>query len=176
LRGLTTLLGIPSSSGELRGRQAPELKTDHVASFGASVLWRASVSTVFPDVSLGRYEEQFRQYLLGNTPFVPNAGIVVQLIEAPTAPIDETIFGPQELAADDPYHKVYRFALWGMLYFIAVGEVVPNSWLELCVACWGRVLVGPCTPMVNAALMSFATAEPKGKLAREGSRPTIGSS
>lgn len=167
LMQLAPLVDIPALK-ELRGYDGSAMNTDFIVAFAASVIWRASVSTVFPDVTLGaRYEEEFRLYLEGKTSFPENARVVLQLIDGSEAPIDEIIISPQTIKSE-PYH-IHRFTIAGMMFLVPVGGSLASTstFTQLCLSRTKRLVVGPGTPLLKAVGETLGAAQRKGKLARK---------
>jgi len=102
--------------------------------FGASVIWRASVSTVVPGCSLGaKYTEEFRQYLFGVADFPVRAASIVWFYDVArsekrdygavmTTPVSER-FGA--------YHR-HDVLICGTNFRLFVGGRIPESAELMC--------------------------------------------
>jgi len=106
-------------------------KVDQYLYFAASVFWRASAHSwkmgnePVGQISLGtEYQEQFRLYLLGQTPFPQNARIVVHVSSETQPDLMTTVF-PCTTRVDGVYR--HKFYIPGLLFILFLGEDVPRQ-------------------------------------------------
>lgn len=101
--------------------------------FGASVVWRASISRQIPNCGLGeKYEEQFRSFLNDEAPFAEGAACCVAFHDIA---IGEHHFA--SVTATPVTRRVERFHLttfpiFGLQYYFAVGANVDDAWRGIC--------------------------------------------
>ena len=110
--------------------QATAVEVEQLTYFGASVFWRAAArSWAFlrgkpVRLSLGPYEERFRQFLLGTEIFP--AGVCLFVILVTDTTYDSTLYPPQELERRDTY-RCYQFKIPGLFFQAVVGSRIPNG-------------------------------------------------
>ena len=115
----------------------PEIDIEKLIYFGASIFWRASVVD-WPMgkkkiwlVNLGPvYEEQFRQYLNGESGFPVNAAIWVAVVRS-ESPAPLINFPVDEIKGK--YHQ-HHFDIFGLSYFLYVGSSLPDEITRYCAA------------------------------------------
>jgi hypothetical protein len=105
--------------------------------FAASVVWRASKSTVhFPGISLGPYEAAFGAYLLDENPGTPLpdcARLLVQFIDVQTSPrVDRVVVAPS--CSREGSYRVHHFAMFGMWFQMMVGGAIYPAFDEICLS------------------------------------------
>ena len=100
--------------------------------FGVSVFWRASVAP-WKDrgrnlrlISLGRYEEEFRRYLLGEVQFPAKAALILH-ISKEVVP-EMTVAFPRT-NRDFGFFR-HKFYVPGLLFIMYVGNRMPDSAVE----------------------------------------------
>ncbi|XXY13356.1 hypothetical protein WME88_34355 [Sorangium sp. So ce216] len=139
---------------------------DDIGPFALSVIWRASVSTKFPDVTLGdRYNEVFRQYLLGNTGAPRSVRLLVHILDIASGPrADRYVIQPESRRSGA--HHVHQFAVFGFHFFIVVGNRTPTIYDRVDFLSKKRVLVSNGESVLRS-VSTVAKARPrKGKLAQ----------
>lgn len=94
---------------------------EEAARFPASVFWRASVSTKYPDVSLGSYEERFRRYLLSDSSDLGTARLVVNIIDHN----DLACVASHPHASNEGGYHLHQFTVPGLRFSLLVGARVP---------------------------------------------------
>jgi hypothetical protein len=113
------------------------IDTTSLGYFALSVLWRASVhdwtflGNKTSSVTLGRYEEILRKYLLGVTPFPTKA---VVMITACTDRLSQEVFYEPTtvvMRRHQPYHT-YGFLARGIHFQIFLGATIPWPVRQLC--------------------------------------------
>lgn len=117
--------------------QIPQIDINKLIYFGASVFWRASVAEWTMSgkkvqlIRLGaKYEEQFRQYLNGESGFPDNAAIWVAVVRSESPPplinfpVGESV---------GKYHR-HSFNVLGLDYFLYVGGNLPEEITRHCAA------------------------------------------
>jgi hypothetical protein len=111
-------------------------EVDRLVYFGASVFWRASVSSFRnlgspgPLISLGRYEEDFRRFLLGLAEFPQNSAIWVAVSNTPSpAPVMNF---PISQRVDSYYQHIFEIP--GMSFLLFVGNQLTKHIREFCAA------------------------------------------
>ncbi len=168
---LDSVLLLPD--GDLDGFRVadgtPLPEPEKIVLFATSVVWRASVSTRFPKVSLGsRYEQDFREYLQGKATMPSNVRLLVQLIDPKAGPRSDRLVVHPESKRDGGHH-VHQFAVFGMHFYVAVGGQLPTICDQFCFAKTKRVLVSDGRMLLGPAAKSATSAQHKGKLAKRGS-------
>jgi len=102
---------------------------DQLLYFGASVFWRASVGRWkdrdrnLPLISLGRYEEEFRRYLLGEAPFPQKVALILHISKE--AQPDMTVAFPCT-NRDSGFFR-HKFYVLGLSFIMYVGNRMPES-------------------------------------------------
>ncbi len=105
---------------------------DQLLYFGASVFWRASVARWkdrdrnLRPISLGRYEEEFRRYLLGEVQFPAKAALILH-ISKEVVPEMTVAFPCTNRDSGFFRHKFY---VPGLLFIMYVGNRMPDSAVE----------------------------------------------
>ncbi len=136
----TLALASPDPAFESRtvfsAQAIPQIDLDKLVYFGASIFWRASVADwalgrkTAELMRLGKYEEQFRQFLLGVAEFPANAVIWVAVVRSERpAPV---IFYPTGERVHG-YHR-HTFDVLGLSYMLYVGNRLPQEIRRLCAA------------------------------------------
>lgn len=132
--------------------------------FGASLFWRAGVSSEIPEVSLGPYESQLREYLLGDV-LPPNSYMVLELIqEDADEPANQfvcLISGQRT-----KYYHIHRGAVFGLVYNLFVGNVPPD-FAQYCLFRTERAVVSPARRLRQDVSVPFVAAPRVGALARQ---------
>ncbi|WP_437671560.1 hypothetical protein [Sorangium sp. So ce131] len=151
--------------GETVGASISKLDVDALAKFGASVFWRASVCSKLPHTHLGKYEDEFRNYLYDQGTFPENARLILHLLRGtPDGPTDQTL-GLVGSTRANGYH-MHSFFVFGLWYTLFVGQRSPPSCDKLCLVRTGRVMVGRSNDMLLGIGVPLVTAPRKGKLAK----------
>jgi len=141
------------------------LDTKMIVQFAASVFWRASVSARFPNMSLGRYEDQFRAFLHGTGDFPSDARLVLSIISTKGPPIDRVTTMPAGGRAD-AYHYEHVFVVAGLHFLLAVGGKLPPAFDLFCLSRSPLALVTSSGGIHDRLMSLGATAKAKGALAR----------
>jgi hypothetical protein len=100
--------------------------------------WRLLKSGLPYRIALGPYEEQFREYLLGEAPFPPSAALWVWVARHET---------PSRAATPPDSHRVgqchiHFFDVPGVRFFLIIGRTIPEYARLVC------VLNGPDQPIL----------------------------
>lgn len=141
--------------------------------FAASIFWRASVHRwrtgmrTLDSVSLGdKYEEQFRQYLMGEEEF-PCRATVWTAISRSVNP-DNVAFVPTKGRQEGYF--CHRFSIPGIVFFMYVGKMVPQLFLNMGLPKGGLVyVVDHADSIVRRDSMEvLKTAKPLGRLLKTG--------
>ena len=126
---------VPSSTSPTKlyfASNIPEINVSAIAYFAASVFWRGSIHHWNTDgtipVSLGRFQEKFRHYLLGTAAFPDNCRLSVVVRERCT--IDRLASPPSGGTIGN--FQIYRFPMPGLAFGIAIGEAFPPESLTTC--------------------------------------------
>lgn len=156
-----------ASNGEHTLADAAALDAATIARFASSVIWRASVSATFDQVSLGgKYEQVLAQYLLDDAASFPaNAALLVELYNPVKRPRIDRAVVPPESTKDTGYH-VHQFCLFGMWFRLLVGGGIPAGNLTFCLARTGCVLLSDGRRLLESIAASARKAATKGRLAR----------
>jgi hypothetical protein len=121
---------LVSESVDFDAYSGPESSKDIVAStlyFAASVIWRAAVAqweiagNPAPKVKLGKYEHEFRKYLLGRAPFPKRTLMFLGISDLPCP---ENIMTPPVTIHANGYHR-HKFTIPGVLFILLVGNRLP---------------------------------------------------
>lgn len=111
------------------GTRNPALNTDALRHFAVGVFWKASVTAWHTPVGhvsvrnpLGSiYEESFRQYLIGRSPFPNSARLMIWLCAESDPPV--IVVFPDTKRCHG-YHA-HRFFVPGLCFHMLVGRVLP---------------------------------------------------
>ena len=143
---------------------------DHIVYFAASVLWRGCLMT--GDCKLGPYEPKFRQYLLGETGFPPEAALSLGLFEH-SPHIDARGWVSEPASTKAKIGWLHGFLLAGLAFRCWVGKAVPSEWQQVSLAGPNPKkyvsIVKPeeCGDFLAAVEMAVS-AKHRGKLAKQG--------
>lgn len=149
--------GSPTAEGPLLDRHA-------VSRFAASVVWRASVSSLYPRVSLGSYELAFQEYLLGRSPFPSGARLVVELIRSISGPqVERAVVLP--MMANQGGHKTHEFGVCGFWFRLFVGRRLPDEVEPASFVDTGRVVLSDGARLRDALRTAVQSSERRGQLA-----------
>jgi hypothetical protein len=138
--------------------------------FGASVLWRGSVAKCLPACDLGsKYEESFRRYLMGESPFPSCAGCFLVFYDRPTNQggyLGSICFTPFSIRQSG--HHLHRFILFGLEFYFAVGNRLPEWCKTGCFATSAGhdVILAPQEKLLEGPALWMAQARVGRKLAR----------
>jgi|SRR5882724_4235406 len=104
-----------------------------LTNFAVGVFWKASVhpwrgGRTTPQIELGDYREQFRQFLTHKSKFPDHACLSVLIASPGKAVIG---FNLPELRRKQPYHQ-YLFHIPGMVFILAVGKRINAAQKEMC--------------------------------------------
>lgn len=105
-----------------------DVKSDQIAYFAASVIWRGCVMT--GGCNLGRYELKFRQYLLGTTGFPPEVAISVGIFEN-SPNIDTRGWVSEPTSTKTSIGWLHGFLIAGLAYRCWVGKNIPPLWRQI---------------------------------------------
>jgi hypothetical protein len=148
------------------------LDTDMLCLFVSSVIWRASVSEhVVPNLSLGVYEEPFRQYLLGQGGFPSDAHLVAYLQKPPKTDLPPAN-GFATLATQEQGvgYCSYKFGLFGATFELCVGERIPDNFKMFCLARTRRVCAFPSDRLMQELGEMIVKSPPRGAFMRRQGR------
>lgn len=127
-------LGQADGAVIVSGNAAPDVRTDALTYFAASVFWRASAhSWKTGDASLHvplgpSTEEAFRTYLLDRGPWPSRAALWLHVTTGLDVPF---VIFPYTDTINLPV-GIIRFAVPGMLYDLFLGESIPRAILNHC--------------------------------------------
>lgn len=140
----------------------------------ASVVWRGSVCSELPP-SLGKYEEEFRLFLLGKREFPSNAEVTMGILgtrRTQGVPEMYQVLLLPWMARMGECH-LHRFFLCGCLFGIWVGSHRPESLNDQGLVRGSRPLVSveAHDRLAEQLRDSVASSRPKGKLANQRTTP-----
>lgn len=154
---------------EMAVADASALDVAQLVRFGASVVWRASASRTMEKVDLGpTHSERIAAFLLGSetAPLPDTAFLLVELISPDDdLPIDEVIIPPYGGMNDEIFLQ-YRFALFGMVFYLIAGNLVPRGFDAACLARTGRVILSDGRRLLPDIAEMFGKALANGGLRR----------
>ena len=179
----TRLLEIGPVRGNVKKFAAFEVAGDSqidrekIAYFGASVIWRAAVHQwnmpAGPPkrISLNRYEEPLRRYLMGETPFPDEAAMLAFVSPSTDEMNNKFVTFPWLWKRDGGFHR-FKFVVPGITYLLCVGKMVPAEFRDSCASksANGAIFMTPATDEANlqSNLGMLRTSQRVGKLARTG--------
>ncbi|MFZ6745962.1 hypothetical protein ACO0LC_22280 [Undibacterium sp. JH2W] len=146
-----------------------EIDTEKLSYFAISIIWRSCF--IAGGCSLGKYQEQFRKYLIGKDEFPHFAALTMTIIKpSETAGGDVNNMYTQPSSGRDGLLWFHGFSLFGLMFRCFVGKTLESDWKEqVC-------LVGP-NPKKYALLQTsnqcadhrsavdtLLNAQPRGKL------------
>jgi hypothetical protein len=113
------------------GRATAAVEVEKLTYFAASVFWRAAIHDWQFEERLVfcRYQEEFRQYLLGEADFPQNAALIIHVSDTPK-PLAIATF-PVGGKIDGTYYR-YDFRLPGLLFTLFLGQRMPRAARILC--------------------------------------------
>jgi hypothetical protein len=125
----------------------PEVNIEALSYFAASIFWRGSIHPWNDDgsipVRLGPFQEQFRQYLVGQQAFPKDASLWVVVREGKE--IDRLTYAPIG-ARQDKFHA-YKFPMPGFAFSMLVSKNIPTNHRERC------FVHGPGNPIIVTTLI-----------------------
>lgn len=142
--------------------------------FAASIFWRASVhrwklgSKPVGKISLGKYEEQFRLYLLNEASFPKNARLQVHVSTGSPSDLLTTVFPYTQRV--EQLHR-HQFYIPGILFLLFIGGKISRD-IDLCALNGSQPQIMWLAPFENTAVFRGAmelvrTTKPAGKLRRK---------
>jgi hypothetical protein len=157
------------SATPLRAALPGRLNLQELLYFAASVIWRASVSTVIENCNLGpRYNDEFRHYLLGSGAFPCNAACVLTLHDRPLASGFELgrFFSIPSSERHVGYHA-HQLVIFGARFNLLVGGILPG-FARLCIAraVEPMVILAPHDALFDQLGPWLEAQKPKGAIAR----------
>lgn len=159
-------------------RELGSVSREDAIYLAASVVWRGSVcSQLTPN--LGKYEDEFRRFLLGEAAFPQNAEVMLSILgeqKSERFPEMYQVLVPPWMEREGGCH-FHRFILCGCLFAVWVGARLPTT-LEYHGLVRGSqplVLVGNHDGVVQLLAEQVASSRPKGKLARSRNTPRLSS-
>lgn len=125
------------SRDDLVTADASALDVTALVRFAVSVAWRASESSELPGVSLGRYADAARVFLLGDGEDVTTmpewCRVSLALVTPPAGlPIAEVIIPPYSGRLPGGRGHRHAFALFGMCFDVLVGGAAELVFSEIC--------------------------------------------
>lgn len=146
-----------------------KIDTEKLSLFAISMIWRSSV--MHRSCRLGRYEEEFRKYLLNEIPFSSNAILTIRILK-PSVTLN---ISPQNFVAEPCsirenstwYHK---FRICGLDFRCVIGKAISPEQKKICLAGQGSkkyavVLALDQSTDFMDELDSLIRATPRGRLA-----------
>jgi len=125
----------------------PEINISALAYFAASIFWRGSINRWNDDgsipVSLGPFQEQLRQYLMGLLAFPQDCSLSVVVREGKE--IDRLTYAP--IGKREGNFHVYKFPIPGLGFSLVVSKNTPQNYREQC------FVHGPGNPIVVTPLI-----------------------
>jgi hypothetical protein len=101
--------------------------------FGASVVWRASISAETDRCHLGAvYDEQFRSYLNGEAPFPPGAACCVAFHDLPIGEQHVASVTSTPVTRRLARYHLTMFPIFGLQFWFPVGSRVDQAWRGAC--------------------------------------------
>ncbi len=160
----TRVIQIDSRLG-LKVGDASNLDVEKIVRFAASVIWRASISTIFPGTTLGaKYNQEFANYLLKKTQFPIQACLLVDLINPKNIPqVDWVVVYPGS-KKNGPYH-CHQFHVFGIWFRLFVAGQFPASLTKFSFLEKKRVLISDGVRLLNFVEPVVKQASLKGRLA-----------
>jgi hypothetical protein len=129
------------------GAGIPEVNVAALTYFAASMFWRFSAHPWKTDggysVKLGPFEDQFRQYLLGQASFPGDAVLWVTVRD--TSPISHLTYIPTGERIGNMH--AHRFPMPGFAFTLYVGKNVPLEYRNLC------FVRGPGNPICQSSII-----------------------
>jgi hypothetical protein len=156
------------SDGDLTTVDVSAYDPARLGRFGASVIYRAAVSTLFSDVRLGeRYQPVIADYLLrDDAPFPACASLYLELFRTRELPVDKVVAAPSSERKNG--HYLHSFTAFGMAFKLSIGGGLPELYSEICVARTGRAVRSDGEHAVRNIAAAFAGIRARGRLARMG--------
>lgn len=139
----------------------PEINISALAYFAASIFWRGSIHPWNDDgsipVSLGPFQEQFRQYLMGLQAFPKDSSLWVVVREG--TEIDRLTYAP--IGKREGNFHVYKFPMPGLGFSLVVSKNIPQNYREKC------FVHGPGNPIVVTTIIEKFLMDDVVKMGRE---------
>jgi hypothetical protein len=158
---------LPTPSGtHWQLGDASALDCASISHFAASVIWRASVSSLYKGHTLGdKYNKDFAAYLLGEKGFPRNAVLIVETIEPQDLPRVDRLVVPPEMTRIGSCH-LHQFCTFGLWFRMMVGNVLPPEVASVSFVDKKLVLRSNGLAVLEAVAAQAKAAVPKGKLAK----------
>ncbi len=154
-----------------RAREFGSVSMDDAIYLAASVIWRGSVTSRL-SLNLGKYQEAFRRFLMGEATFPGKAEVMLSVLgdkKTDYFPEMYQVLVPPWATRSGRCH-MHRFLLCGCLFVVWVGGELPLLSRDHGLVRGVRpfVLVGDHDSAVQLLAEQILSSEPKGKLARSG--------
>lgn len=166
------------SSGDLTMFETaglPDVDREKLVYFGTSVIWRGAVhkwhmpSGDPVPICLGRYEDDFRRYLLGEAGFPQSAVMLVSVAASMDEMKNKSFTFPWLFKRENGHHQL-KVVAPGITYQLFVGNVLPPAPRKMCTlrSKAGFVYMSKRTDDVNLQgnLEMLKTSKRVGKLAK----------
>jgi len=144
----------------------PDINTDALAYFGASVFWRGAARNwhiqrkLLMATSLGTsYQEQFRRFLLGQSVF-PNLAVMVVVVSRNPEPALATMF-PTAFRQDSYFR--HSFHVPGIAFHLFLGRQIPAHFPKLCLVHSPHRMIYSSTRIDELVLRNMADLIPNSR-------------
>ncbi len=143
--------------------RTPDINTDALVYFASSVFWRGAARNwhikrkLLMATSLGAtYQEQFRQFLLGQSVF-PNLAVMVVVVSRNPEPALATMF-PIAFRQDSYFHHCFHVP--GIAFHIFLGQQIPAHFPKLCLVHSPRRMIYSSSTIDELVLRNMADLIP----------------
>lgn len=119
LQILKTNISVYADPNISHGVLSEDIDTNQIVKFGASIIWRFSVLS--QGVKLGKYEEAFRKYLIGEADFPSNAAIHIALVDDSITNIRPTSIASVPKSTRTQGQWIHHFMFCGIAFRLNVG-------------------------------------------------------
>lgn len=141
----------------------PDINTDALAYFAASVFWRGTVRNwhiqreILIATSLGTpYQEQFRRFLLGQSEF-PNLAVTVVVVSRSPEPVLAAMF-PIAFRQNGYFHHCFHIP--GIAFHVFLGRQIPARFSGLCLVNSPQRMIYASTTLDELVLKNMADLIP----------------
>jgi hypothetical protein len=118
------------------GISTPGIDIDKLVYFGVSVFWRAAVTDwslldrTLVRISLGPYEDELREFLMGQATFPKNMTLIIY-VSSEANPLTASCF---PFGVREGTYRRYSFNMSGLAFRLSVGKTIPSEVREVCAA------------------------------------------
>lgn len=148
----------------ISGKRALQAEGEKLVYFATSVFWRAAAHSWklerhdLERINLGKYEDDFRRYLLGETGF-PETAVLWCHVAPSQAPMGGLV--APYLKNKSTYYQ-FHFAMTGVAFDLFVGRMIPEAIRQTCLHTSAEQVIFLSDVVEPSLISSLTDLHPKG--------------